>query len=168
MSKKTSHPAIVFLDIDGVLNHQGVYDECFKRPGQTRKSDWLDPLCIERLNGLCERTGAVLVITSGWRRYLDGFSEVETVLKERGLTAKIVGQIPNYLHDLPGNLSRETPPRWREISDWLASRTDIGPWVILDDTVYVGFPTERFVKTDIAVGLTDEDILAAEAILRRS
>ena len=31
-----AEPRVVFLDIDGVLNHPGVYAECAKRPGQTR------------------------------------------------------------------------------------------------------------------------------------
>ncbi len=72
----------LFLDIDGVLNHQEWYERTWeKRKKQEVKYPYceFDPLCVERVNRILNETGAKLVISSSWRNdpYLsDTFKEV--------------------------------------------------------------------------------------------
>lgn len=153
---------VIFLDVDGVLNHPGVYAECAKRPGQTRPVEWLDRTCIARVSALCERTGAVVVISSGWRRYL-GAEGAAAVLREGGLTAPVLGATPEApFAEIPGAVE---PMRWGEIRQWLASRLDVTRWVVIDDLALEGVPAERFVRTDGAVGITEADCERAAAAL---
>lgn len=139
----------LFFDIDGVLNHKGTYDLCALRPGQTSPIDWLDPICVQRLDSLA----LPLVLTSSWRHYL-GVDGATQVLVKAGLTAPIVGA--TSILDPPGELKPTT--RAYEIGLWLFQHPDVTSWVVIDDVAWEGFPGERFVKTDIQVGLTDADI----------
>lgn len=56
----------VFLDIDGVLNHQEWYQSIHKKDLQYPFSEF-DPACVERVNRILKETGATLVISSSWR-----------------------------------------------------------------------------------------------------
>ena len=62
----------LFLDIDGVLNH----DEWFESDGYKKnQGNWkvsmFDPKCVERVNKILEATGAELVVSSSWRSMTD-------------------------------------------------------------------------------------------------
>lgn len=153
-------PSVVFLDIDGVLNHTGVYAECAKRPGQTDPDDWIDPECVARLDTLCAATSASLVISSSWRIYLKTAEGVAKVLRTRGLRAPVVGATPSLAPDSSGLF-----PRWREIETWLAEHPEVTSYVIVDDTNWPLFPPSRFVRTNPATGLTDADVARAIWIL---
>ena len=158
---------VVFLDIDGVLNHHGVYDANAARRGQTRPVDWLDPSRVALLNRLCERTGAVVVISSAWREYLGGWQAVQAVLVEAGFTGTVIGQTPD-------RVTREgllwlSGTRWDEIEYWLTWRPDVTRWVVLDDCeVGEACPRERFVRTSINTGITAADVDRATAILQET
>ncbi len=58
----------LFLDIDGVLNHEEWYRE---RVYALKRKEWwmdyFDPECVRRLNNILQETGARLVISSSWR-----------------------------------------------------------------------------------------------------
>lgn len=157
-------PAVIFLDVDGVLNHSALYAALRPRTGRTRPVDWLDRACVARVNALCERTGAQVVISSGWRRYL-GVATALNVLRAGGLTAKVLGATPviDVLpHDHPdaARLSR-----WGEIRTWLDANPQVTRWVVIDDVALEGVPAGRFVRTDIAVGITEADAERAAAAL---
>lgn len=72
----------LFLDIDGVLNHQGWYERTWeKRKKQEINYPYseFDPICVERVNRILKETGAKLVISSSWRsdnNLRDIFNEV--------------------------------------------------------------------------------------------
>lgn len=51
---------VLFLDIDGVLNHRAVFV-----PGDVAP---ICPVALARLKALIERTGATIVVSSTWRR----------------------------------------------------------------------------------------------------
>lgn len=62
----------LFLDIDGVLNH----DDWFKSDSyRNHQSNWkvsmFDPKCVERVNRILEETNAKLVVSSSWRDMVD-------------------------------------------------------------------------------------------------
>lgn len=146
--------SVIFLDIDGVLNHPGVYAECAKRPGRTRPVDWLDRACVARINTICARTGAAVVISSGWRRYL-GMEAAVDVLREGGLSAVVRGATPEApFPELPDAVLLM---RWGEIRAWLDAHSDVTQWVVVDDLALQDVPEGRFVRTDGAVGITDAD-----------
>ena len=54
---------VIFLDIDGVLNSEEYYESFpdgeFIPP--------IDPVCVERLKRIVDRTGAKLILSSSWR-----------------------------------------------------------------------------------------------------
>ena len=58
----------LFLDIDGVLNHDKWFDsEHYKKHQENWKKSMFDPECVARVNRILEVTGARLVVSSSWR-----------------------------------------------------------------------------------------------------
>lgn len=56
----------IFLDIDGVLNHEEWLTKAHKLNLRS-PSFWFDPVCVDRLNKILSETGARLVVSSSWR-----------------------------------------------------------------------------------------------------
>jgi hypothetical protein len=116
-----------------------------------------------------EAADAKIVISSSWRHIWD-FHEIAEMFASRGFRSsdRIIGQTPSGQGF-----------RGKEIDDWLGtdeerariddSEAGIIQYVILDDDT--DFTTEQtkqhFVHTDAKVGLTDEDVRRALAILQR-
>ena len=62
----------LFLDIDGVLNHDEWFESDAYRKNQTNwKVSMFDPKCVERVNTILQQTGAQLVVSSSWRDMTD-------------------------------------------------------------------------------------------------
>jgi hypothetical protein len=62
----------LFLDIDGVLNHDEWFDSVhYKRHQENWKKSMFDPECVARVNRILEETGARLVVSSSWRSMTD-------------------------------------------------------------------------------------------------
>ena len=138
---------IIFADIDGVCNS-------VQSAKQYRTWSKLDPDCIARLNGLVERTGAKIVISSAWR--FGDTEELAELLQHQGITGPIIGETPWMPKEARG----------REIQTWLDRHPgEIESFVILDDDSDMVHLAPYHVKTDIEVGLTDEDVARAEEIL---
>jgi hypothetical protein len=156
---------IVFLDVDGVLNHSDWYEHLRPRYGTTAPVDWLDPACVARLDRLCRATGAAVVVSSSWRLYLRDKGGVAPVLAAAGLTAPVVGETPDHTETRDPDLLAAS--RWGEIRAWLAAHPGVTRWAAIDDCDW-GIPAERFVRTSLAVGLTDGDCERAAAILARA
>ena len=58
----------LFLDIDGVLNHEQWFDSQHNNPdAKPFPHSCFDPQCVARVNEILEKTGAQLVISSSWR-----------------------------------------------------------------------------------------------------
>ena len=145
----------VFLDMDGVMGAGRVWAQnAAKR--WTCPASWVDPAMVARLNRLVRRTGARVVVSSSWRKYL-GADGVAAVLAACGFAGEVLGATPV----LPGD-----PPSWRgrEIDRWLMAHPRVRDWVVLDDLA-VSVDLGRLVRTDPRHGLTDDDVARAVAIL---
>ena len=153
---------IVFLDIDGVLNHEAWYNKTKGKEGD------IDPHCIELLNQL---EGAEIVVSSSWGE--DG-GRTEKALQDKGLKLPIIGFTKKWHYQY------EWVCRGNEIEAWLISAFNDkcsryrGKWgnedyeyVILDDDADMLLEqADNFIQIDRWVGITQADIDKAKQILR--
>jgi len=114
---------ILFLDIDGVLNHSKTKDRIGGFIG-------LNPGMIKRFNRIVEaHPDLKIVVSSTWRHsfshgvYSD-FAGLVKLLKERGLQGDIIDHTPVKMSYLT---------RGAEIRLWLKSHPEVTNYVILDD-----------------------------------
>ncbi len=142
---------VIFLDVDGVLNNVAAFEAARGRNG----TDVLSRECVERCNQLVARTGARIVLSSTWRLIKD----FRGILRDGGLRASIIDRTP-YFTD--GDRRRGA-----EIADWLRRNGgDVARYVILDDdSDMLEEQLPYFVQTTFELGLTDEHVERAVAIL---
>ena len=75
----------LFLDIDGVLNHDEWFESHEYRNNQANwKVSMFDPKCVERVNKILQDTWAELVVSSSWR----SMSDLEEIFEGVGLPFK--------------------------------------------------------------------------------
>lgn len=161
---------VIFLDIDGVLNNVRTANN----PRDSFGVDRLDKDCIRRLNKITDTTGAVIVISSTWRKmYLWSFTQgiLFNKLREEGVTGAIIGITPDDREC--GYINEEYPDgsrgiRGYEIKHWLnKSRQDVEAFVILDDDSDMVDLFDHFVhiKDGWKTGILDEHVEKAIEIL---
>lgn len=139
---------VLFLDIDGVLNHAD-------------SNDAIDEICLNHLYKIINKTKAAIVLVSSWKcgwfkkekeKQDDDANYLDSRFKKAGLS-------------IFDKSSRYANGRLLEVVDWIM-RLNASSFVILDDDFghYKDTPLERFcVKTDYYNnGLTEA--LADEAI----
>ena len=152
-------PPIIFLDIDGVLNHETFY---IKRGKNTHLKFPHSQICsysISHLNNITNKTGAQIVISSVWRggRTLEELKEIfETV----GATGEIIGFTPKgCCNCFRGN----------EIFKWQKDNNrcpHTSKFVILDDdSDMLYWQKDNFIHIRNKFGLTYEDSQNAVKIL---
>jgi hypothetical protein len=154
---------VIFLDIDGVLNYTDWYtSEEFQalKCDENTELD-IDPKCAERINNICESTGAKIVITSDWR-----ISWYGTLMRlQRG------GINPEYIIDKTPELLWINIPgfdksRGSEIETWLNFHLDINNYVIIDDrTDFRKEQKKFFIHVNPKIGFTDAQMNKAINIL---
>lgn len=135
---------VVFLDMDGVMNGFLLWPETAGRL-------WIDPACVARLNAITDASGAVIVVTSTWRRY----TRVPALLKRAGVTAPVIDMTPD-LHE---------HSRGAEIQAWLDGAPDVERFVILDDDADMDHLLPSLVRTPFEHGLRDEHVTKALEVL---
>ena len=75
----------LFLDIDGVLNHDEWFEsEQYKKHQDNWHKSMFDPECVKRVNKILEKTRAELVVSSSWR----SMSDLEKIFEGVGLPFK--------------------------------------------------------------------------------
>ena len=131
---------VLFLDIDGVLNRTGYRPEV-----SLGLRSWVEPDLARRANEVLQATGAVVVLSSDWRRGRD-LAHLQGELAAAGLPCRLVGTTPV--------LGRE---RWREIEAWLtAHAVPVSSVAIVDDGYDMGPLAARFVRVSPLTGFDDD------------
>lgn len=154
---------IIFLDVDGVLNHRAVFTP---RAG-------VAPLCphaVGRFLKLVEETKAEVVLSSTWRLPL-GDRETIHIRKLRAESILAKAHKDWRTIDLPvafqnGLIVDSDPRRGYEIAEWLSRHPEHTNFVIIDDDADM-LPEQipYFIQTSFDTGLLDEHCDQARAIL---
>lgn len=149
-----THPPVLFLDFDGVLNSVAFWN----RRGSptsiriTSNAEEIDPGAVALLNSVLDTTGAVVVFSTAWR---NSFSVVDLdgLLRERGFTGCCIDATPTIREG--GSYGER---RVWEIRRWLNAHPEVVTWAAVDDIDLgsAGLGHERFVHTDVSVGLTTD------------
>lgn len=152
---------IVFLDIDGVLNHMNVFD---------KRERFINPENMNALNMLLDETKANLVISSAWRYLicdklmtLEGFHHMLTthgLAYERHVIGKTMPDKAGY------------DCRARQILAWLHCNFremgggDNPVWIALDDTRMDDMISDHAVYTTSHEGLRSKQVTEAIGKIR--
>ena len=151
---------VLFLDIDGVLNSDDFLTLAHAASGLSvtkfRADPWrhLDPVLVARLNRVVATTGAVVILSSDWRKAPrnPGVDGTQAALDRVGATFHLAGATPV----LPGKTWRGAC-RGDECQAWLDAHPAVTAWAAVDDRDDFGAWPSRLVQTDPMVGLTDAD-----------
>ena len=147
---------IIFLDIDGVLNTGGA-DALYPWVHVLNHKNW-HKSAVKRLDWLCKKTGAVVVISSTWRKL--GMSSVEWWNSEfYQAGARHISVI-----DCTGNAHNGF--RGREVRDFLldCDSLQVEKYLCIDDDSDF-YPYQPRVRTKCNLGLTQGNAWEAYAIL---
>lgn len=144
---------IAFVDLDGVVNN---HDWSYK--GHMTS---IDPTMMARLNRILVETNAKVVISSSWRHIIHkgemtpkGF---DFLLATHGMVGgRVIGCTPRAF---------EISSRGWEIENWLEENGRPDRYVVIDDMDLSDM--HPAVVVDGRVGLTDDDVERAIAILNR-
>lgn len=157
---------IIFLDIDGVLNSSdwaGSFE--FKKKqakGLSFPDTHLDNVAIQRVDELCKRTGAKVVISSTWRE----FEYCVPALRRNGFRGEIIGKTPDLDKKLDSGIWT-SKTRGEEIQAWL-DQNECDSYVIIDDdSDMLDSQKENFVHTNFMHGFTGSDIESAVEIFEK-
>lgn len=152
---------VIFLDIDGVLN----FDDTEARLPDGCLGIAEAPL--KKLKKIVHETGARIVLSSSWRKFWaindEIFDGIDKLNNE--YLVKKLGRHGLHIMDKIGGQSSST--RYQDIKDYLACRSNISHYVVLDDEVFEGYMLiqDHLVITNHFMGLTDDDVELAIRIL---
>ena len=159
---------IIFLDIDGVLNHEKWFESEELRnipttlDGKTRNlSRWFDPKAVYKLNKLVKATEASIVLSSSWRAGKTK-QDIDEMFETVGIVADNIGKTP---HKNPKYARRGTEIQYW--MDYMHPQEPIESYVILDDDDDMLYSQRKnFVHIDHTVGLQMKDVNKAIKILK--
>jgi len=91
---------LLFLDIDGVLNHRTFLSAVFAKHDGDDQINHLDPAAIEHLNRIIDETSCLVILSSAWRMF--GLGQVQQWLRARGFRHKILWITPTKISGIRG------------------------------------------------------------------
>lgn len=166
---------IIFLDIDGVLNHSLWYqaEEPLKKTASHSEYElsMIDGSKVLLLNSLIEETGAKIVISSSWRKNHTK-EELQSLLDCKGFKGEIIGLTPVLYFTGLENYNYSVP-RGNEIKAWLETNKGIlnnkmskVPYAILDDdSDMLYWQRENYFRVDSYCGLTPNIVYRVKRFL---
>jgi hypothetical protein len=167
---------IIFLDIDGVLNHCDTRDPRIATDQEPLPIP-IAPECMARLNRLIAETCAKIVISSSWRKFAR-WQDLGPALVRHGLIGDVIGETPDLVNDegwlanwqvrTGAPFTYERLERGWEIREWLAAHPEVTAFVILDDCSDMDELKPWLVLTHPIDGLDDPDVERAKWLLERS
>jgi 2-hydroxy-3-keto-5-methylthiopentenyl-1-phosphate phosphatase len=147
---------VIFLDFDGVLNHEKFYRGRFDKRYDLdyvevpHPYSEIDPECVSILNYIIEKTGALVVLSTSWRH--SGTDYCIDILLNRGFKGDVIDRTPDFWESWS--------VRGNEIQHWIdtnRSKEGIESYVILDDDSDMLLSQKNnFVRVDFRYGLTME------------
>ena len=148
------------MTVDGVLNYTLWYLDD-RNPGNLYGQEGdIDPLCVDRINFLCDKFGAKIVVSSDWRIV----SDWQNRLEKAGLK-NIIDKTPITIF---GQYGKYNYTRGEEIQMWLDWHPGVKNYVIIDDrNDMMGNQLDHFVKINPYRGFTDEDMEKSMIILNQ-
>lgn len=144
---------VLYLDFDGVVNDESDdYRQRWARVdrGEASEAILLQPHLVARVERICQATGAVIVISSMWRKW-HALNELVAMLRQQGLEkTEVVGTIgPLYFSESDSPQSRSSKIH----SD--VRRRSPSRALALDDMPLLPAGRWGFIQTDPVVGLTE-------------
>ena len=160
---------IIFLDMDGVMNHELFYRGYSKYPRKTikRPLDQIDQGSVEILNELVKETGAKIVISSTWRIHYSP-EEMQGYIEHFGFIGEVIGSTPKC--------SDKYSVRGNEISAWIKENEALtglpyykfDEYVILDDDSDMLYQQrDNYVQVDRYCGISPSTVFKAKKILNK-
>lgn len=162
---------IIFLDIDGVLNHSSFYKNL--SPDKEDKPyplSEIDPVCVMYLNDICAQSGAKVVVSSTWRHGRT-IGELQNILNKCGFRGEIIDVTPCL--DKHGRWVQ----RGNEIWEWIQNNEFLlkyecyfsyNTYVILDDDIDMLYRQKNnFIHVNSLIGLTPGNVTEALRMLNR-
>lgn len=146
---------ILFLDIDGVLNHS-------RACASSVKNSSLDPENVAHFNHIIQATAAKIVISSDWRWFYP-YEQLCQLLREAGVAGEFLGTTSTLWLEQSNQVWMS---RGAEIGEWLETYGYEGNFVILDDCDDIAPYLDRWVRTDPHKGLTEIKAQQAIAMLK--
>ena len=155
---------VIFLDIDGVLNSQRLVEK--------KSNEKIDITAVKLLKNLIDKSGAVVVMSSGWRLWFDDNMATEDVeakylydiLCQYGID--IYGKTPDFSTDKIRTKRTFSDVKAKEILAWLERHCEVDKYVILDD---LDLKNDRInanlIQIDGKIGITEDDVKRAMNIL---
>lgn len=140
----------LFLDIDGVLNHDEWFEsEHYKKHQESWKKSMFDPECVARVNTILQLTRAELVVSSSWRSMTD----LEEIFEGVGLPFKFwrtshADQIYSDLDPIR-DLYNDDIRYWRgsEIKHFLEQHPADNYVILDDDSDMLDEQLDHFIQT---------------------
>ena len=147
---------VIFLDIDGVLNHHLWYEGADRDKEETSNERHLDPSKIELINQLCKDANCKVVISSTWRGG-KSIKWLQDTLNSRGATFEVIDKTGRCCSDVRGV----------EVYNWWSkNEDDYNNYVIFDDdNDFLIEQINNFFQIDGYCGITPTIIYKAERFL---
>lgn len=154
---------VIFLDIDGVLNHENWYHE--SRFIRKKDEGNIDPKSVALINEIIIACDAKIIISSSWK---SDWHETCNLLYKSGLIEdSIIGNTPFYEYTIQDKGLRNAITRGNEILSSI-NEHDILYYVIIDDNSDMLLSQkDHFIKINEFTGITQKDVKTAISILNK-
>lgn len=159
---------ILFLDFDGVL----LPDQLALRQTQENalnKDNYLeivefDQHCVDNLNKIIAATHAEIVLSTSWAMG-NSISKLSNCLLRNGIDPSNIFEYDDPIHGSWMTPRKMSSLRSNEIGWWIANHPEISNWVAIDDDPSILHLKTNYVRTNPAIGLSEEAVTKAIAIL---